>query len=235
MAAIPNRLSRFWQELKRRKVIRTITVYAEKFFRKYSIEGGGIDFLNDYNKLLSTFSKRIENDLLEAVHKDDVGLVSHPPVLSSGGRPVAGRGAGYVGAVPPVVYVGAFTGVDLLGDCAETAFDVVDVRIPDVAERGPRLEGSIDIVNPPVGVIPFLPAKPPDMGKVDHVVAHPAVPFREVRRREVLGGAHERERLGDGRGQRTAAAEQELEQRPGPAVLQERDGLGRVFETEGCS
>ena len=42
-----------------------ITSYAEKFFRKYSLEGGGIDFLEDYKKLLSSLSNRIEKEETE--------------------------------------------------------------------------------------------------------------------------------------------------------------------------
>ncbi len=39
-----------------------ITSFALKFFRKYSIEGGGIDFLSDFNKLYTSFNIRIANE-----------------------------------------------------------------------------------------------------------------------------------------------------------------------------
>jgi len=40
----------------------SITSYAEKFFRKYSIEGGGIDFLENYKTLQSSLANRIEKE-----------------------------------------------------------------------------------------------------------------------------------------------------------------------------
>ncbi|MEN8155148.1 MAG: hemerythrin domain-containing protein [Acidobacteriota bacterium] len=46
------------------KDIKNLSSFCKKFFKKYSISGGGIEFLSDFDKLYSLLSKRIHNEEL---------------------------------------------------------------------------------------------------------------------------------------------------------------------------
>lgn len=46
------------------KEMKSLTPYCKNFFEKYSVYGGGIDFLKDFDKLYSLLWKRIKNEEL---------------------------------------------------------------------------------------------------------------------------------------------------------------------------
>ncbi len=46
------------------KEMKSLTRYCKNFFEKYSVYGGGIDFLKDFDKLYSLLWKRIKNEEL---------------------------------------------------------------------------------------------------------------------------------------------------------------------------